>query len=149
MADNTLSKRKNDPRIKLNLFDLPLGHGGDMPEVFTIYDHLTFRNMVIAVSIVTFLIFLGYAVSIEISVLSAALMGLLGLLLLEISSRRKWESSLLSQFQRMNDDYERLVREVARNRNDAASLRKKLAEAAGTLARNYDKLAGEPVVATG
>lgn len=146
MAGRTHIRKKADPGIKLSLFDLPLAHGGGPEDNFTIYDYLSFRNIVIGISAVTFLIFLAVAVSVGMAILSGALLALLALLLVEMASRRRWEHSLLAQIQRVNDDYERLVREVARNRNDTASLRRKLADAAGTLARSYEKKApGEPV----
>jgi cyclic-di-GMP phosphodiesterase TipF (flagellum assembly factor) len=59
----------------------------------------------------------------------------------EMSSRRTWEQDLLGQIHRMNNDYERLVREVARNRNDSLALKKNLVEA-GTLARSYGRTPG-------
>lgn len=104
-------------------------------------EFMTFRNIVIGLGLATFLIFLGSAVSARIAFLFAALLGLTGLVLFEMSSRRKWESELLEQLRRMNGDYERLVREAARNRNDLAVLKKGLATA-GTLARSYGSMAG-------
>lgn len=105
-------------------------------------DYLTFKNIVIALGVATFLIFLGSAVSARIAFLFAALLGLTGLVVFEMASRRRWEGDLLGQLQKMTGDYDRLVREVARNRNDLAVLKKSLASA-GTLARSYGTVSSE------
>lgn len=146
MADkqNTASKKADDPVIRLGLFERPLA-SGKTAEKFTLYNYLTFRNIVLGIAGTTFLIFLGSAVSARVAFLLAGLFGLLGLLLLEMSSRRKWEHALMERLRHMTADYERLVREVARNRNDTGELRKKLSDAAGTMVRNYDNPAGEKV----
>ena len=89
----------------------------------------------------TFLIFLGSVASARIAFLFAALLGLLGLLVSEMMSRRKWEGDLVLQLQRMSGDYERLVRETARNRNDLMLLKRQLADA-GTAARSHGKAPG-------
>jgi cyclic-di-GMP phosphodiesterase TipF (flagellum assembly factor) len=107
------------------------------PDAGSFWDYLTFKNVVIWLGVLTFIIFLGSAVSPRIAFLFMALLGLVGLVVFEMSSRRKWEHALLDQLQKMNSDYDRLVRETARNRNDLAALKKNLA-AAGTLARSYN-----------
>ncbi len=140
MAANKI--KKDDNVIRLSLFDRPLA-SGKVSEQFTVYNYLTFKNVVLGLGVATFLIFLGSAVSGRIAFLLAALLGLLGLILLEMSSRRKWEHDLMGQLRHMTADYERLVREVARNRNDTGDLRKKLSDAAGQMVRHYDKPAGE------
>ena len=136
---------KDDRGARLSLFDRHLA-GGGAPEKFVFHDHLTLRNIVLGLGVATFLIFLWSVISPQMAFLSAALMGLLCLMLLETSSRRKWEHSLLEQLRRMNGEYERLARDVARNRNDTGALRKKLAEAAATAARSYDKIPGETAI---
>ena len=103
--------------------------------------YLTFRNIVAALALATFLIFLGSVASARIAFLFAALLGLLGLLVSEMMSRRKWEGDLVLQLQRMSGDYERLVRETARNRNDLMLLKRQLADA-GTAARSHGKAPG-------
>lgn len=95
---------------------------------------LTFRNVVVGLGLATFLIFLGSVVSARIAFLFAALFGLAGLVLYEMATRRRWESSLLAQLRKMEEDYDRIVREVARGRNDLAGLKKNIA-AAGAAAR--------------
>lgn len=111
-------------------------------------DHLTFKNIVLGLGLATFLIFLGSVASARIAFLFAALLGLAGLMVFEMSSRRKWEGALLEQLERMGKDHERLVRETARNRNEVSALKKTLADA-GALARSYGKPGtqkdGEPV----
>lgn len=54
---------------------------------------------------------------------------LLGVICYDIYARRKWEDRLMGQITELAFDYERLVREVARNRNDIAGLKKSLSEA--------------------
>jgi len=144
MTDRKSAKKANNGGMRIGMFDHPATDYA-VAEASTVYNYLTFKNIVIALAAVTFLIFLGSAVSIQIAFLTAALMGLLWLILLEVSSRRRWEHGLLRQLQRMNDDYERLVREIARNRNDTGALRKKLSDAAGIVVRGYDKASGEPI----
>ncbi len=104
-------------------------------------EYLTFRNAVMALALATFLIFLGSVASARIAFLFAALLGLLGLLVHEMMSRRKWEADLVSQLQRMSGDYERLVRETARNRNELTVLKRQLADA-GEAARSHGKTGG-------
>jgi len=128
--------------IRLSLFDRPLA-SGKVSEGFTLYNYLTFKNIVIGLGFLTVLIFLCITASLRIVFLFFALAVFLALMMLEMSSRRKWELDLLGQLKKMNSDYDRLVREVARNRNDMASLRKKLSDAGGTLARSYEKPSGE------
>src|SRR3989338_5851641 len=124
MTDENPAKKGSNSSIRLGLFKRRLAEGATAYK-FSVYNYLTFKNIVMGLAASTFLIFLGFAVSIQIAFLSAALMGLLWLILLEMHSRRKWEHSLLGQLQRMNNDYERIVRETARNRNDTGMLRKK------------------------
>lgn len=102
-------------------------------------DHLTFKTVVAVLGCAAFLIFLGSVVSARIAFLFVALLGIFGLMLFEMSSRRRWEAVLAERLRKMNDDYDRLVREAARNRNDLAVLKKALA-GAGSLARSYGNL---------
>lgn len=118
--------------------------GDKLQEASSLSSWMTFKNIVIGLGVATFLIFLGSAVSARIAFLFAALLGLTVLILFEMTSRRKWEGALVEQLQRMGSDYDRLVREVARNRNDMAVLKKSLSDA-GTLARSYGKTPGDGV----
>jgi cyclic-di-GMP phosphodiesterase TipF (flagellum assembly factor) len=140
---NLAANDSGDNVVRLSLFDRPLA-SGKAPEKFTVYSYLTFKNMVIGLGLVTLLVFLASAVSLRMAFLTASLLGLMLLILLEISSRRKWETDMLDQLQRMGNDYDRLVRDVARNRNDTAQLRKGLSDAAGVAARLADKAPGIP-----
>ena len=101
--------------------------------------HLTFRNIVIALGLATFLIFIGSVVSARIAFLFAALLGMAAMMAVEMVSRRKWEKEMTAQMQRMNGDYDRLVRETARNRNDLLVLKKSLADA-GAAARGLGRM---------
>ncbi len=140
---NLAANDSGDNVVRLSLFDRPLA-SGQAPEKFTVYTYLTFKNMVGALGVVVLLVFLASAVSVGVAFVVASLLGLMLLILMEISSRRRWEAELLGQLQRMGSDYDRLVRDVARNRNDTALLRKRLVDAAATVARSYDKTPGEP-----
>jgi cyclic-di-GMP phosphodiesterase TipF (flagellum assembly factor) len=107
----------------------------------TLARHVTFRNVVVAAALATFLIFLGSAVDARTAFLFATLLGLLALLLVDGASRRAWEAELVQRLQRMADDYDRLVRETARNRNDLVRLKKDLSEA-GAAARSHGRVPG-------
>jgi len=104
----------------------------------TLRGYLTFKNVVLACGLATVLIVLGSVASPRIAVLVAALC-IFGLFVaLEMAARRRWENNIVEQMQRMSGDFDRLVREVARNRNDMAGLKKSLADA-GELARSYGR----------
>lgn len=107
-------------------------------------DALTFGNAVLVLGGVTVLIFLANAVSPRLAFLVVALGCIVGLVLLEMVSRRRWEAALLDHIRKMNRDYDRLVRDVARNRNDLAQLKKNLTSA-GTLAQSYGRTQGDAV----
>ncbi|TAL32478.1 MAG: EAL domain-containing protein [Alphaproteobacteria bacterium] len=131
-------KKPDDNVIDFGVFRRPMA--GTAGQSFAQY--LTFKNVVIALGVATFLIFLGSVASARIAFLFAALLGLLGLLLVEMTSRRRWEAELVGQLQRMSGDYERLVRETARNRNDMMLLKRNLADA-GAAARSHGKTPGD------
>jgi cyclic-di-GMP phosphodiesterase TipF (flagellum assembly factor) len=140
---------QKNPHKKNNIVDFgfitrALPHGGHGGEA-GLSSLLTFRNIVIAMGIVTFLVFIGSVVKASVAFVIAALMGLAALVVFEMWSRRRWEAELAQQLSRMGIDYERLVREVARNRNDVAVVRKGLANA-GALARSYGKDIGGDAV---
>lgn len=145
VASRNLAANDSDSNVvRLSLFDRPLANG-KAPESFTLYNYLTFKNMVVGLGVAVLLVFLGSAVSLRLAFLTASLLGLVFLVLAEISSRRRWEADMMDQLQRMSNDYDRLVRDVARTRNDNALLRKSLSDAAATVSRFADKTTGEPV----
>lgn len=130
LEKNSTEKQPDDNIIDFTQLRRPMpGRQQDFRE------YLTLKNIVIFLGVVTFLIFLGSVVSARIAFLFAALLGLFGLMLMEMSSRRSWEASIMQQMQRMTGDYERLVRETARNRNEVTQLKKTLSEAGATAAR--------------
>ncbi len=140
MSDKISAKRKetfesDNDVIGLGLFDRPFANG-KVSEKFTFYNHLTFKNIVVGFGFLTVLIFLGITATPRIVFLFLVFSIFIVLMFLELSSRRKWEGDLLEQLDRMNSDYDRLVREVARNRNNTTSLKKKLSDAGGLLARS-------------
>lgn len=125
------------------LFERPRFHArGGMPLDWR--GLLTFRNAVILLGLATLLIFLGSAVSARMAFVFAALLALGALGLHEMASRRRWEAELVAQLHRMGGDHDRLVREVARNRNELAALRKSLADA-GTAVRSQSRGAQDTV----
>lgn len=136
-------KPKKSNVVDLSFLQRPLATGR-APQGQALFDLLTFRNVVIALGLATFLIFLGSVATARIAFLFAALLGIFSLILFEMSSRRKWERDLILQLQKMNGDYDRLVRETARNRNDMQALKKGLSDA-GQLARSYGKTEGADV----
>ena len=106
--------------------------------------YLTFRNIVLALGLGTLLLFIGSAVSPRVAFVFAALIGLAGLVMYDMAARRRWQGEMAGQLHRMSGDYERLVREVARHRNEVTMLKKTLAEA-GSMARSYSRTADDSV----
>ncbi len=129
---------------KLSLLQRPLA-SGKAPEKFTFYNYFTFRNLVIALGVLALVVFLAGAVSVRAALITAGLLVFALLVLSEMAARRRWEKDLLQQLHDMNSDYDRLVRDVARNRNDTALLRKSLSGAAASIARGYGKMPDENI----
>ncbi len=103
-----------------------------------LYAQLTFRNIAGGSALLVFFLFIGISVSWSFAFVVLVLCAMAGVALIEVSARRKWERFMTGHVQRMADDYERLVREVARARNDVSALRQQLVDTAGTLTRAYD-----------
>lgn len=101
-------------------------------------DHLNLKNIVIGLGLLTGLVVLASVASLKIAVLVAALFIFGFFIVLEMRARRRWEHRIIEQMQRMGGDFDRLIREVARNRNEVAHLKKTLADA-GELARSYGR----------
>lgn len=106
--------------------------------------YLNFKNVVIALGVLTVLVFVGSVVSGEAAFFLSVLLAIMGLILYEMRARRAWESALMERLQRMSDDYDRLVRETARSRNDIAALKKSLVDV-GMVARKHGREAGDHV----
>ena len=68
--------------------------------------------------------------SLDFTVIAAALMALCGFIAYDIYSRRAWEQTLAERNEALARSHDRLVREVARNRNEIATLKESLAAAA-------------------
>ncbi len=79
------------------------------------------------------LLLIGRYASADFTLVIAALMGLGGLIVYDLTARRKWEKNVGDQMKKMTDHHDRLVREVARNRNDLTSLKDGFAEIASTV----------------
>ncbi len=101
-------------------------------------DHLSLKNVVIGLGLLTGLVVLASVASLKIAVLLAALFVFGFFIVLEMRARRRWEHRITEQMQRMGGDFDRLIREVARNRNEVAHLKKALSDA-GELARSYGR----------
>lgn len=69
----------------------------------------------------------------DFTMILAALMSLCGLVLYDVLSRRIWEKSVTEQIKRLSANHDRLVREVARNRNDIGVLKDGLSGAASAV----------------
>jgi len=99
---------------------------------------LTFKNILFALGLATFLIVLGSVASPRVAFLVTAMLALAGFFAIEMAARRRWERDLVEQIRRIHTDYDRIVREVARNRNDLADMRRTLADA-GETARRFGR----------
>lgn len=100
--------------------------------------HLTLRNAVLGLGVLAFLVVLASIASLRIAALVAVLFVFGFFVVLEMRARRRWEHRIVEQMYRMGSDFDRLIREVARNRNEVAHLKKTLANA-GDLARSYGR----------
>jgi len=125
----------------------PAEHGGDDPMAPLRGDarrdvdwrqFLTFKNILFALGLATFLIVLGSVASPRVAFLVTAMLALAGFFAIEMAARRRWERDLVEQIRRIHTDYDRIVREVARNRNDLADMRRTLADA-GETARRFGR----------
>lgn len=101
-------------------------------------EYLTFKNILFALGLVTFLIVLGSVASPRVAFLVTAMLALAGFFAVEMAARRRWERDLVEEIRRIHTDYDRIVREVARNRNDLADMRRTLADA-GETARRFGR----------
>lgn len=76
-----------------------------------------------------FIILLARLTTIRFAVLVGAILILLVLVGVEVVSRRTWEKKLLSKLEDQDKEYTRLVREIARNRNELSQIKKGLGDA--------------------
>lgn len=76
-----------------------------------------------------FLLFLARITTIRFAVLIGAVILFLVLVGIEVLSRRGWEKKLLYKLDQQDKEYTRLVREIARNRNELSQMKKGLADA--------------------
>jgi cyclic-di-GMP phosphodiesterase TipF (flagellum assembly factor) len=100
--------------------------------------YVTFKNIVIFMGVVTALVFADNAFSLRAAAMLAGFMAVCAAFLLERASRRAWEADMLGRMQRLTVDYDRIVRDVARSRNEMSLLKKNLSDA-GTLAASYGR----------
>ena len=90
---------------------------------------LFFTLSTIVVTALT-LAFVGQYATLDFIILVGAMIALTGLMVYDILSRRTWEKKVASTLNNTISSHDRLIREVARNRNDLAILKEGLAETA-------------------
>lgn len=78
--------------------------------------------------VAVFIVFLARVTSLRFAVLMGAISVFLIFVGLEVVSRRQWERRLLYKLEQQDKEYHRLVREIARNRNEVSQLKEGLAE---------------------
>ncbi len=110
------------------------------PEPFSA---LKFRMIVFTtlgiLAAVLILIIIGQHSTPDFTMLIAALMAMCGFLLYDILGRRGWEQTVTDQIRKMNQGQDRLIREVAKNRNDITDIRDALSDVAHTVETNSQK----------
>jgi cyclic-di-GMP phosphodiesterase TipF (flagellum assembly factor) len=82
-------------------------------------------------------------ISVGMTIILSAVLGLFGLILHDMAGRRKWEETLSSSVQTLSRNHDRLVREVARNRDDIHVLKDGLAETAVALEAQGKKISAK------
>lgn len=120
----------------LSIFDRPFA-SGRVQERVTIYDYITFKNILISVAVMSFIGFIFFALPVELAAVSTVMFCVFIFIMIDNKSRRKWEEDLMDHLELMEADYDRLVRDVARNRTDSDMLRSKISNAAGDFIKNY------------
>jgi len=120
----------------LGIFDRPFA-SGKVSERVTIYDYITFKNILVLSAVLVFVSFIFFMLPIELAIVSTIMLFLFTFILIDNKLRRKWEEDLMEHLEVMEADYDRLVRDVARNRTESDSLRTKIAGAAGDFIKNY------------
>lgn len=101
----------------------------------------TALGTIAAISITTIaLSVLGQHSSPDFVILTGVLLGMCGLIFYDMSSRKFWVNTLSDQFQTITKQHDRVVREVARNRNDISVLKDGLADTAQAVALQGRKM---------
>lgn len=108
-------------------------------------DGFTLIHGVVLAGVVLTLVVIGHFLTARFAVLIGAFGCLSALVIFEMIQRRKWEDDLMIDLQSINNDYARMARETARNRNEIAGLRKRLAEAAVAARATETDYSNEPV----
>lgn len=99
---------------------------------------MTLRHAVMAAGCVALMVVLWSVASPRVAALGAGMLGIVAFVAVEMSARRRWEKDIVAELRRTGADFDRLVREVARNRNDLADVRRMLADA-GDMARHVGR----------
>lgn len=87
---------------------------------------------------------IGQFASLDFTLIAAALLVLCGAIIYDIISRRGWEQMLTARYENLALNHDRLVREVARNRNELAQLRETLAQAGHAAQAQVRHIPGTP-----
>lgn len=82
----------------------------------------------------------GAVASFDFTAVIAALMALCGLVVYDIAGRRAWEKAVTKQVETLARNHDRLVREVARSRNDIAFIKEGFADIAQSIAHQARRL---------
>lgn len=107
-------------------------------------DWLTLPNLVVAAGLVVALLIVWQAASPRVAAMVVAMLVLGGLWWVETMRRRRWEITAREQMQKVSDDHLRLMRDVARQRQEITFMREALV-GAGTALRHQQERPGDPI----
>lgn len=79
------------------------------------------------------LVVLGQYATLDFTLITSALVCVCGLVLYDILSRKMWEKNISQKLKKLVSNHDRLVREVARNRNDIGLIKENLSQTSNAL----------------
>ena len=120
----------SDKMRRAGLFHKPESPGA-LPPVHD--EKLRLKAALAAAGAALVLLLVGRYASLDFTLVIAALMGLCGLIAYDMTARRRWEEQVADRIEKLSGHHDRLVREVARNRNDIAALKDGFADIAATV----------------
>ncbi len=100
---------------------------------------LSLRNLIVATAVLLVLLVIWQAASPRVAVLALAFGVMGGLLWVESRRRRRWEETLNAKVTALSDDNLRLMRDIARQRQETIFIREALAGAGAAMRRQQDK----------
>jgi cyclic-di-GMP phosphodiesterase TipF (flagellum assembly factor) len=93
-----------------------------------------FASTIITICVcVTGLVVLGQYATLDFTLITAALLCVCGLVVYDILSRKRWQKDISQRLNKLVSNHDRLVREVARNRNDIGLIKENLSETSNAL----------------